>query len=393
MTILHICTIFTDGLTYQENLLTKYMVRSGNQVYVIAPPIVYDQNGQLVETSAPASYSNEDGVHVIRLKFCTPHKLWSRLRKMRDFSCELERINPDIIFLHNPQTVDATIICNYISRNPKVRLYVDSHTDFSNSATNWLSKKILHGIIWKHYAQKLQKYAVKFYGVLPARVNFLKDVYGISDKKAELLVMGGDDDLIAHASIKENIDKVRAKYHVDESDFLIVTGGKIDLAKRQTLLLLQAISEIKLDTIKLLVFGSIDPIMKDEVNKYIDNKRIIYAGWQDAISSYELFGAAQMVVFPGRHSVYWEQVVSQGIPMMCKLWNGTTHVDIGGNVIFLEEDSSELIKRKLLEVYNDEKKYNLMKEKALSEKRSQFMYSEISRKSIDNDINIYLKCD
>ena len=34
--------------------------------------------------------------------------------------------------------------------------------------------KILHGILWKHYVLKANKYAEVFYGVLPARVEFLR---------------------------------------------------------------------------------------------------------------------------------------------------------------------------------------------------------------------------
>ena len=34
-------------------------------------------------------------------------------------------------------------------KNPNVKIFVDNHADFSNSATNWLSLEILHKKIWK----------------------------------------------------------------------------------------------------------------------------------------------------------------------------------------------------------------------------------------------------
>ena len=42
--------------------------------------------------------------------------------------------------------------------------------------------------------------------------------------------------------------------------------------------------------------------------------------------------------------MFWEQVAGMGIPMVCKYWEGTTHVDCGGNVKFLYRDSVEEIK-------------------------------------------------
>lgn len=72
---------------------------------------------------------------------------------------------------------------------------MDNHSDFSNSARNWLSKNVLHKIVWRTMA-KNRTICKKFYGVLPARVDFLIDVYNLPKEKCELLVMGADDDLV-----------------------------------------------------------------------------------------------------------------------------------------------------------------------------------------------------
>mgnify|MGYP006927897469 CR=1 FL=1 len=88
-----------------------------------------------------------------------------------------------------------------------------------------------------------------------------------------------------------------------------------------------------------------------------------------------------MVVFPGRHSVFWEQVVGQGIPMVVKYWEGTTHVNVCGNVKFLYKDSKNEIEDVINEILmNDE--YSVMKEKAILASK-QFRYGDIARKSIE----------
>ena len=56
--------------------------------------------------------------------------------------------------------------------------------------------------------------------------------------------MGGDDEMVEKAkppSIKNNI---RKQYNIKSNDFLGITGGKIDIPKKQALLLMEAIKQI-----------------------------------------------------------------------------------------------------------------------------------------------------
>ena len=189
-------------------------------------------------------------------------------------------------------------------------------------------------------AKKIEPYTEKFYGVMPSRVDFLKEMYGISKDKVELLVMGADDEKVVAALNPKVRNTVRNKYGIGKSEFLIVTGGKIDAAKMQTLLLMEAVNRI--DGIKLIVFGSVADELIENVEQLCSN-RVQYIGWVDSSMTDRYFAAADLVVFPGRHSVFWEQVVGLGIPMLVKDWPGTHHVDMGGNVRFLENDSVEEI--------------------------------------------------
>jgi 1,2-diacylglycerol 3-alpha-glucosyltransferase len=116
----------------------------------------------------------------------------------------ISSLNPDIIFTHGCQFLDIKHIARYAKLHPKVKVYVDNHSDFSNSARNFLSKNILHKIIWRYCANLIEPYTTKFYGVLPARVDFLKNIYKIPRDKVELLVMGADDEKVEEAS-KPNV--------------------------------------------------------------------------------------------------------------------------------------------------------------------------------------------
>ncbi|MCR5742987.1 MAG: glycosyltransferase family 4 protein [Lachnospiraceae bacterium] len=380
MKILHVCYVgaYNEGWTYQENLLSKYHARLGYDVTLICIPKEYVQGK--ISISKDTDYINKDGVHVIRM----PEKrnIGNKLIWYKNTEDILNQFMPDILFVHGPQFMDASVVAKYVKHNPNVKMYVDNHCDYSNSATNWLSKNILHKVFWRHTAHVLEPYTTKFYGVLPARVDFLVDLYHLPKEKCELLVMGGDDDYIKSAGTDDSIMAIRSKYNIDNKDFLIVTGGKIDKFKTQTLLLMEAVKKCN-NRVKLIVFGSVAEELKNKVAELVDGEKVKYIGWIQPEESYNYFAAADLVVFPGRHSVFWEQVASQGIPMLVKDWSGTHHIDVGGNVEFLENDSTEELVKKIEYIVENPEHYKVMKKIAVDEGMKNFSYMEIAKRSIE----------
>lgn len=381
MKILHLCLCgpVTDGWTYQENMLSKYHVKLGHEVAMIASQWVWGENGRL-KRYMKTDYMTQDGVTMIRLDIKNGD-IRNKFKRYRGLYQALEKVNPDIIFMHGCQCLDVTEVVKYLRKN-KVALYVDNHADFSNSATNWVSKNILHKVVWKFYAQRLVPYARKFYGVLPARVDFLKKMYNIPNEKCELLVMGADDEKVASAAGDKVIEAVRDMYHIMPTDFLVVTGGKIDNSKKQTLLLMQAVARAKNERIKLIVFGSVEEELEDKVKELSDGEKVKYIGWMNPEETYKIFAAADVVVFPGRHSVFWEQVAGQGIPLIVKDWPGTHHIDVGGNVRFLKRDDEIEIREMLEELVDNPSEYRKMKKVAIEKGLQSFSYKNIAEWSI-----------
>lgn len=370
----------TDGWTYQDNLLTKYHQRLGYEVTMITSQWVWGENGKL-EKFERTDYINENDVKVIRLPIEGKDEFSRKFKRYYGLYAAIEGETPIILFIHGVSFCDVKTVVRYIRSHSDVRVYVDNHSDFSNSGTNWLSRNVLHKIIWKHNAQMLLPYTEKFYGVLPARVDWLVDMYGLPKEKCELLVMGGDDEKIDKAQNEKKIRKLRQRYGIDNDDFLIVTGGKIDSAKKQTLLLMKSVQEIDDQRIKLIVFGSVDDDLMEDVKELSDGSRVKYIGWIRGAESYQYFAAADLAVFPGRHSVFWEQVVSQGIPLVCKYWEGTTHVNVNNNAIFIMNDSVDTIKEIITNLC-EENKYIELKKNAIKAS-NEFRYSNIAKKSIE----------
>ena len=384
MKIVHICLggPFSEGFSYQENLITKYQVKMGLDVTIITSRWGWGTGGEL-EKNAAGDYVNGDGVKVCRLNIKKDKPLTDRFRRFEGLYDAIETEQPDILFIHGVAFLDMDRIKKYVKKHPDITVYVDNHADLTNSGTNWLSKNILHKIIWRYHAHMIEPYTKKFYGVLPIRVDFLKDIYALPAEKCELLVMGGDDELVEAADTAESKKAIREKYGLAEDDFVIMTGGKIDAFKTQTFLLMEAVQKIQNPKVKLIVFGSVSADLKDRMDALADGEKVQYIGWVQAKDSFAYFAAADLVVFPGRHSVFWEQVAAQGIPMLCKRLPGTDHVDLGGNVRFLEQDSADEIQSEIETLLNDPQVYQRMKDVAVEKGMVAFSYKDIARRSIE----------
>lgn len=384
MKILHVClaNFYIDNYSYQENVLPKMHKKMGLEVRILASTETF-VGGKKLGYLKPSTYINEYGIEVTRLpyvKWLLP-KLARKLRIYPKVYEYLENYKPDIIFMHDVQFLSIKKIVKYAKNNPNVRIIADGHSDFSNSATNFISRHILHGIIYKKSIRKAEPYIERFYGVLPARVEFFKKVYGIPEQKVFFLPMGVDDDVAKKYGSEAAGLRVRKENGIDENDFLIVSGGKIDCWKKQTLLLMSAVNSIDNPKLKLLIFGSVVDELKDDFNSKLSDK-IIYKDWATVSQSYEYFAAADVAIFPGRHSVYWEQSAGLGKPLIVKYWEGTTHVDLGGNVLFLYKDSEEEIKDALIKIMNDGDFFSEMKKNAQEKGRSFFSYLSIAERSI-----------
>ncbi|MBL1351788.1 MAG: glycosyltransferase family 4 protein [Zetaproteobacteria bacterium] len=264
----------------------------------------------------------------------------------------------------------------------------DGHTDFVNSARTWLSKHILHKIIYRHFAKTLEPCTEKFFGVTPLRVVFFRDVYGIDEKKLDLLVLGMDDsetDLGQRDSIR---NETRKRIGVQPDDFVIICGGKID--KRKNIhVLLEAYSQLKTSSAhsstKLVIFGVPTEEMSYLTEQMAAQKDIIYLGWLNPGDVNPYILASDLACFPGTHSVLWEQVVGLGVPALFRRWKGMEHVDVGGNCLFLEEDGVAALTNALKKIINDKDVYSAMMDVARSRGTDEFSYYRIASQAIGQE--------
>ena len=193
--------------------------------------------------------------------------------------------------------------------------------------------------------------------------------------------MGADEPELHFDRRKEIRQEVREKYGIENDDFLIVTGGRIDPLKNIHVLA-KAVKDSQYKKVKILVFGSIRKDVQGIFDVLQSDNRIICVGWQPSNQVYRFFYAADIVMFPGLHSVLWEQAVASQVPCAFSRINGFEHVDIGGNCILMDRKSSSYYQSVVERVYTDKTYYHNLCDNARSEKSQQFLYRNIAKKVI-----------
>lgn len=380
MKIVHLALdcFFIDGYSYQENILMKYHVKMGHDVTVIASLVSFNDKGNKCLLPQPCEYLDSAGFKVIRLQYAKPVLLNRWLRKYDGFAETLDREHPDIIFSHNLGYKDTSVVVKYLKRNPNVKLYCDNHVDYINYGNNWITRRVLNLGIRSYYAQKLTTHISMSFGVTPMRCRYLKEVYGIPDSHVQFLPMGVDDEAIP-ANRQDVRAHIRNTLGIKESDYVILTGGKIDRLKN-THILIKALQQLNRSDVHLLICGVLTSEMEYLKDVFDSMPNIHYLGWCNAEQVMNYMVGSDIACFPGTHSTLWEQSVGVGLPGIFKLWHEMEHVNINGNAIFVSGDDANEITHTVKDTIKKIQRGDL---KELCHTASlSFLYSEIAKRAI-----------
>ena len=195
--------------------------------------------------------------------------------------------------------------------------------------------------------------------------------------------MGADDDAVVLARKPNPRQIIRQQFNIPESAFLLVSGCKFTQGKKDILQVMDVVASLQHHfDIRLLIFGSISDeggFRKTFLEK-CDDSIIRYVGWINSAEVYNYFEAADLIVFPGLHSVLWEQAVGQGKPCIFKYIAGQTHIDLGGNCLFVYNGTCKEFEDKILEaIHNYPEMLKVARDKGLKE----FSYYEIAKRAIE----------
>jgi 1,2-diacylglycerol 3-alpha-glucosyltransferase len=303
MRILHCClsNYYVDKFAYQENELVAAQIREGHEVLVIASTETFGADKSITYLE-PSDYLGSDGARVIRLpykRFC-PKKIMRKLRMHPDVAKTIESFKPDTILFHGTCGWELITVSNYVKRHPDVRLYVDSHEDYNNSARNFISKWLLHFLYYRTVVRYCSRWINKILCVNIDSMFFLQDLYGLKAQQLEFFPLGGK--IFHDDEYKKMRQLAREKLGFDDSEIVFLQSGKINRSKKllQSLLAFREISEGKF---RFIIAGTLEQDVSNEAQEIIaSDSRIRHLGWLNPEELQSALCAADIYVQPGTQS-------------------------------------------------------------------------------------------
>lgn len=311
---LGLASTYTPGLTYQDNYLCTQTLADGHAVTYLSNPEKF-VNGEIVETGAEDTVL-PDGLHLIRLPYVKLglNIVTKKFRAFRGVYDILKREKPDLIFCHNLQYWSVRDVVRYKKDHPAVKFYADTHTDYNNSGTNWLSLHVLHRIFYRHLVRLVPPYLDRYFYVADECRQFSHEVYGIPNEKMEFYPLGGT--LLSDEEYAAVRAKRRAELGLGETDRLYIHSGKLDALKRSDELL-RAFSAVDDPHAVLAVIGSIPREREAVLLPLIAaDKRIRYLGWKSGEELQEYLCAADLYCQPGSQSATMQNALCRYCPVM-----------------------------------------------------------------------------
>jgi len=334
MNILHvgIASFFTEEMNYQEQCICKCNIMDGHTTTFISNAYKFE-NGTIIYTGSQDVYT-DNGLRIIRIpyyKFLGEY--WGgKLKSVPGLYKTIVKVAPDVIMYHGTGGLAIRDVVKYVKRHPDVKLYVDSHEDFNNSAKNWVSKNIQHKLIHGPLTRYAYPYIEKLFYISEESKDFLTELYKIKDK-LEFYPLGGfvvdDEDRVRRRA------RVRDALGVKNDDVLLCHSGKMDKLKR-TEDILRALVAVKADNLRLVLIGSLPDDAKERIlgNVNLDD-RVSYLGWKPADELMDYLCACDVYVQPGSQSATMQNAICCGAAVM--LYPHKSHAPyVQGNGWFVE---------------------------------------------------------
>lgn len=378
MKIVHIapgCS-FTESYKYQENLLTHYQSKLGYEVYLLTTTLQRDIDGTMMDVGFE-ELTLSSGVKLIR---CFKLNKLNRITGYFPFTYRyLEKIRPDFIFVHGLCIYAMNYAVKYKKKYPATIIVADNHQDIFNDNHFSFFNKIEQLRFIAHW-KKWINYVNKVYGTTSWRVTYAREHYKIPKEKTDELLMGVDVDSMTGKKADIRLEK-RQELGIPQNAFVFISGGKINEHK----MMVETLREFnKLnESCYFILFGAISDVLLPELDRLIQsNMRILYLGVIDGRSVYQYFYASDFGVFPGRHSVLWEEAIGCGLPCLFRKYEVHDHTDICGNCVRIEKPTQSDIGDVMQKASSSKEWYRSMKRNA-EQAKDMLSYYAIAEKSVE----------
>lgn len=373
--IIHCCfgSVFTDGCAYQDNFLSELHHSAGHDVLIVTNRMIYADG--VLDIAPAGEFTTASGLRVMRLcgSFSREAPVKDKIRAFPDFKGILEAFAPDIIFFHGLASRELLTAADYRRRHPETSLMADSHAAEYNSATNPLSKYVLHKGLYRSWYMRCRKYIDRLFSIGYFETRYLIELLGAAESDIESLPLGGI--MVSREDRAATRARICAEHGFCGDEILFLHSGKLDALKR-TRELLAAFSGIPDKRFRLFIAGFVPDDLSPILNSAIAaDDRIIYLGWKNSSVLSQYMCAADMYLQPGSTSASLQTALCCGTPALIASHDTYTHLFGDSNAVAYIS-TQEDIAAVLADISSGSRSLSEMRDAAYSFAKAQLDYRE-----------------
>ncbi|MGD7053944.1 glycosyltransferase family 4 protein [Sutcliffiella horikoshii] len=386
-TIVHVEDVFYPTAGYQINIIPKYMVKEGYDVYIVTSRVEGNYKtsnmkffGNIDIEKEDERYSKETGVKIIRIP--VKRVISNRIVFGSELFKAVKNLKPDILYVHGNDTLTAM---RYILQIGKLNFPIVFDSHMLEIASKNKFKYIYRFIYRNIFTPKLKKFKVPV--IRTQNDEYVEKCLGIPLTQAPWISVGTDT---MHFQPNKSIRlKMRNELKINKDDFVIIYTGKINKSKG-ALLLAEAIQEkIKVlgnhKLIFIIVGNAVDEEGKkaEELLKKSENKvmRIPTQNYLDLNKYYQL---ADLAIFPKQCSLSFYDAQSCGLPVLSednKINADRLRFNNGFN--FKSDDVIDLRKKIEMCVNLNKEYYEELKENAILSIQDGYDYHDLTKRYLE----------
>jgi len=287
---------FSEEMSYKENYLIRASIEKGREILILAPTEKF-VNGRVVRTNESDS-NITNNVRLIRMNYerVVNKILTEKYRKSSRFMTIVLSFKPDVIFFNTIQVYNILDCKEIKDKLPKTRILADVSSDYGNSAQNFISKEILHRLIYKRWIQRSLPFIDRVFYVAESSRLFLSEIYRVSDDKMEFSPLCAE--IFSRENKIEKKNKFCARHSIDDGTLILSHSGKMNNSKK-TIELLQAFRRISNIKWRLFIAGKFEEDIEKAAQQLIsEDPRVTYLGFLDLEGLTDMLCASDLYVQP-----------------------------------------------------------------------------------------------
>ncbi len=390
MRILHVDDMFHPNYGYHVNPLAKFQSKMGHEVFVISPEAdclfgVYKGFGETGEHLAEddAAYEKETGVKIVHVK--GKGYIFRRLNyEKKDFYKKIEEINPDVIMLHQMETISAMRgMHKYKNKYPIV---LDSHM-LTMASKNKLAK--LYEMVYRMTFTALVK-KKRYMVILTQDDDYVIDKLGVP-KELTKFISFGTDTMLFHPD-----EEVKKKFKKDnglaDDTFVIVSTGKLIPDKNGKLFGEAMLPRFKNRPVAVVVVANFksDYEMSVKANLERSENKVFFYPPQKYIDLPFFYQISDVTVFPKQCSMSFYDAQACGSPVISEKGHVNEERNSHGNGLNFECGSVVDFRDKIQQMIDmPEEEYHNMRESSIRFVTENYGYENIAAQYTEELENAY----